>query len=103
MIIVVINLLFVFVLMLSSTNTIVRASLGLGYHNGWGAYYRGLGLFVGVVALRVFGGLLMLAHHFKGSVWRTVQEVCFCCLLAGGPFECGGGYFCMLGHPKKSC
>ena len=28
--------------MLSSTNTIVRASLGLEYHNGWGAYYRGL-------------------------------------------------------------
>ena len=58
---------------------------------------------MGVVALHVFGRLLMLAHHFEGSVWRTVQEVCFCCSLAGGPFGCGDGYFRMLGHLKQSC
>ena len=51
--------------MLSSTNTIVGASLGLRCHDGWGYLLPWLGTCLwGVVGVCVFGRLLMLALHF---------------------------------------
>ena len=71
MIVVVVNFVFVFVWMLSSTNTVVGASLGLGWHDGWGYLLPWLGDCL-------WGwGLSILAHCLSG---------------------CDDGFFRVLGH-----
>ena len=86
--------------MLSSTNTIVGASLGLACHDGLGCLLPWLGNCLwGVVGMCVFGRLSMLALHFGGGRCEELSgNVCFCCPPAGGLFGCGGGCFRMLGH-----
>ena len=86
--------------MLSSTNTIAGASLGLGCHDGWGCLLPWLeNCLWGVVGLYVFGRLSMLALHFGGGrCGELSRNVCFCCPPVGGLFGCGGGCFHMLGH-----
>ena len=94
--------------MLSSTNTIVGASLGLGCHDV--PIAMALGLFVGGWWGCAFLGLSMLAHDFGGRCGELFGDICFCCSLASGLFGCGGGCFRFLehleiegAHLKQSC
>ena len=88
--------------MLSSTNTIVGASLGLRCHDGWGCLLPWLGNCLwGVVGVCVFGRLSMLALHFGGDRCGGLSgDVCFCCPPVGVPFGCGSGCSCMLGTSR---
>ena len=88
--------------MLSSTNTIVGASMGLRCHDGWGYLLSCLrNCLWGGGGVCVFGRLSALALHSGGGWCGGLSgDVCFCCPPPGIPFGCGGGCSRMLGPSR---